>query len=164
MSVTYYIHTQNSDEDNGAPKQSAVEQAPTMTAKEESKPAPVAQTAPPQTTEAEPAPAEPVESTKKAAHKRAPAPPPKPVVIPGSLAIDSTPQGAQVQLDGKSDPSWVTPLTLNNMMPGQHSIIVSKAGYSNDTRPGGEERSCWSEHLRRWPRLGCEDARAGQRG
>jgi serine/threonine protein kinase len=135
IGVTYYVHSQNSDEDNGAPRQSAPEQAPTMSAKQESKPAPVAQTSQ-QTAEAEPAPVEPVETTKaKTTHKRAPAPPPKPVIIPGSLAIDSTPQGAQVQLDGKSDPSWVTPLTLNNMMPGQHSITVIKPGYSTDTRP-----------------------------
>ncbi len=133
IGVTYYVHSQNSDEDNGAPRQSAAEPAPTV--QQESKPAPVAQSAPEQTTEAQTAPAEPAETAKKPAHKRAPAPPPKPVIIPGSLAIDSTPQGAQVQLDGKSDPSWVTPFALNNLMPGQHSITVSKPGYSTDTRP-----------------------------
>jgi hypothetical protein len=56
------------------------------------------------------------------------------VIIPGQLAIDSTPQGAQVQLDGRGDPSWVTPFALTNLQPGQHSITVSKAGYSTDTR------------------------------
>ncbi len=131
IGVTYYVHSQNSDEDNGAPRQSAAEQAPTI--QQEAKP--VAQSAPEQTTEAQPAPAEPAETAKKPAHKRAPAAPPKPVVIPGSLAVDSTPQGAQVQLDGRSDPSWVTPFALNNLMPGQHSITVSKPGYSTDTRP-----------------------------
>ena len=50
------------------------------------------------------------------------------------MAIDSTPQGAQVQLDGKTDPSWVTPFTLSGLNPGQHSVTVSKAGYSTDTR------------------------------
>ncbi len=132
IAVTYYVHSQNSDEDNGAPRQSAVDQAPTV--QQESKPAPVAQSAPEQTTEAQPAPAEPAESVRKTAHKR-PAPPPKPVIIPGSLAVDSTPQGAQVQLDGKSDPSWVTPFAVNNLMPGQHSVTVSKPGYSTDTHP-----------------------------
>jgi hypothetical protein len=47
--------------------------------------------------------------------------------------VDSTPQGAQVQIDGASDPSWVTPFALTNLQPGQHSIMVSKAGYSTDT-------------------------------
>jgi hypothetical protein len=50
------------------------------------------------------------------------------------LAIDSTPQGAQVQVDGKTDASYVTPFALTNMQPGQHTITVSKAGYSTDTR------------------------------
>jgi eukaryotic-like serine/threonine-protein kinase len=56
------------------------------------------------------------------------------VVVPGQMAIDSTPQGAQVQLDGKSDPSWVTPFTLSGLAAGQHSVTVSKPGYSTDTR------------------------------
>ncbi len=55
-------------------------------------------------------------------------------IIPGQLTIDSTPQGAQVQIDGKSDTTWVTPLTLTNIQPGQHSVIVSKTGYSGDSR------------------------------
>jgi serine/threonine protein kinase len=57
-----------------------------------------------------------------------------PVVVPGQMAIDSTPQGAQVQIDGKTDPSWVTPFTLAGLGAGQHSVTVSKAGYSTDTR------------------------------
>ncbi len=55
-------------------------------------------------------------------------------MIPGQLAIDSTPQGAQVQVDGRGDASWVTPFALTNLQPGEHSITVSKAGYSTDTR------------------------------
>jgi hypothetical protein len=50
------------------------------------------------------------------------------------MAIDSTPQGAQVQVDGRTDASYVTPFSLGNLQPGQHSIIVSKAGYSTDSR------------------------------
>ncbi|HZW96520.1 MAG TPA: PEGA domain-containing protein [Candidatus Eremiobacteraceae bacterium] len=56
------------------------------------------------------------------------------VVVPGQMAVDSTPQGAQVQIDGRTDPSWVTPFSLSGLTPGQHSITVSKAGYSTDTR------------------------------
>jgi hypothetical protein len=55
-------------------------------------------------------------------------------VLPGQMVIDSTPQGAQVQLDGKTDPSWVTPFTLSGVDAGQHTIVVSKAGYSSETR------------------------------
>ncbi len=50
------------------------------------------------------------------------------------MAIDSNPQGAQVQIDGRTDPTWVTPFTLSGLAAGQHSITVSKAGYSTDTR------------------------------
>ncbi|MGB0008060.1 MAG: PEGA domain-containing protein [Candidatus Sulfotelmatobacter sp.] len=56
------------------------------------------------------------------------------VVVPGQIAIDSTPQGAQVQLDGKTDPTWVTPFTLSGLNAGQHTVTVSKPGYSSDTR------------------------------
>ena len=56
------------------------------------------------------------------------------VVVPGQMAVDSTPQGAQVQIDGRTDPSWVTPFSLSGLTPGQHSITVSKAGYNTDTR------------------------------
>ncbi len=56
------------------------------------------------------------------------------MVIPGQLAVDSTPQGAQVQVDGQTDPSWVTPFAVTNLQPGSHSVTVSKAGYSTDTR------------------------------
>ena len=67
----------------------------------------------------------------KSAKKKAPA---HIAIVPGQMAVDSTPQGAQVQLDGKMDPSWVTPFTLSGLDPGQHTITVSKAGYSTDTR------------------------------
>ena len=56
------------------------------------------------------------------------------MIIPGQLAVDSTPQGAQVQIDGRTEPSWVTPFAFTNLQPGQHTITVSKPGYSTDTR------------------------------
>ncbi|MGO8984842.1 MAG: PEGA domain-containing protein [Terriglobales bacterium] len=57
-----------------------------------------------------------------------------PVVIPGEALIDSTPQGAGFQVDGQSDPSWVTPFTVTGLSAGKHIISVSKAGYSSDVR------------------------------
>ena len=56
------------------------------------------------------------------------------MVVPGRVAVDSTPQGAQVQIDGKSDPAWVTPYTMAGLAPGQHTVVVAKAGYITDTR------------------------------
>src|SRR6202035_5234118 len=76
-------------------------------------------------------PAEP--AREKNGRKRASAPAAAPVA-PGLMTIDSTPQGAQVQIDGTTDPSWVTPLTLSGLAAGQHSVTFSKPGYSTDTR------------------------------
>jgi hypothetical protein len=59
---------------------------------------------------------------------------PAAVVVSGQMAIDSTPQGAQVQIDGNTDPSWITPLTLSGLAAGRHSVTFSKPGYSSDTR------------------------------
>jgi hypothetical protein len=61
----------------------------------------------------------------------APAPAP---IIPGQAQIDSNPQGAQIQIDGKSDPSWITPFNVTGLSPGQHTVAVSKSGYSAETR------------------------------
>ncbi len=57
-----------------------------------------------------------------------------PVVTAGEALIDSSPQGAQFQVDGKSDPSWVTPFTVASLSPGKHIISVSKSGYSPEIR------------------------------
>jgi len=136
IAVTFYIHGLNSDDDSGAGRPSAVAEAPVQTpASEPPAPRASAATRPPAheaAPEPEVAPV-PVSAKGKNARKKA-APPPAPVIVPGKLAVDSTPQGAQVQLDGRSDPSWVTPFTLPNLQPGQHSVTVSKAGYSSDTR------------------------------
>jgi serine/threonine-protein kinase len=57
-----------------------------------------------------------------------------PSVIPGQIQVDSNPQGAQIQIDGKSDPSWVTPMSLTGMAPGKHVVAASKAGYTAEVR------------------------------
>ena len=140
VGVTIYIHSLNSDDDSGAAR-SAAPAAETSHPAESSQPAPVkavkappAETQPVEAPEHEAAPP-PVASSKSHPARSKKVAAAAPVVIPGQLAIDSTPQGAQVQVDGKSDPSWVTPFALTNLEPGQHSVTVSKAGYSTDTRP-----------------------------
>ncbi len=57
-----------------------------------------------------------------------------PSVIPGQLTINSTPEGAEVRIDGRSDPSWITPFNLPGLAPGQHSVTVARAGYAPETR------------------------------
>src|ERR1700675_4327168 len=59
---------------------------------------------------------------------------PAPVAIPGQALIDSSPRGAQFQVDGKSDPSWVTPFNVAGLGPGKHIISASKSGYSSEIR------------------------------
>jgi eukaryotic-like serine/threonine-protein kinase len=63
--------------------------------------------------------------------KVAPAPS---AIIPGQLTINSTPEGAQVRIDGRTDPSWVTPYNLPGLAPGPHSVSVSKPGYASENR------------------------------
>jgi hypothetical protein len=142
IGVTIYIHGLNSDADAdaGAGRAAAAADAPAQqdASQPEPKkaPAPVHAAPPAESQPAEVAePAAPVERAgaptrgRNAKKKTAVA-----AVIPGQLAVDSTPQGAQVQVDGASDPSYVTPFVLTNLAPGPHSITVSKAGYSTDTR------------------------------
>jgi serine/threonine protein kinase len=75
-----------------------------------------------------------VRQVEKRSSRRAPAPAPAPVVIPGQALIDSTPQGAQFQVDGRSDLLWVTPFTVAGLSPGKHIISVSKSGYTSEVR------------------------------
>jgi len=84
--------------------------------------------------DAEPAPTRAAAAAARGKNARKKPAPVVAVAVPGQMAIDSTPQGAQVQLDGKTDPSWVTPFTLSGLNAGQHTVTVSKPGYSSDTR------------------------------
>ena len=75
-----------------------------------------------------------VEKRSSNGGRRAHAPAPVPVATPGQALIDSSPQGAQFQVDGKSDPSWVTPFNVTALGPGKHIISASKSGYSSEIR------------------------------
>jgi serine/threonine protein kinase len=128
IGIAYHIYHQNSDDDN-----TAVATPPPAAVAEpvrQEPPAPVQ----PAVTEQEPAPAPEVTVTPKYAPPRKTRTPVRPVIIPGELAVNSTPEGAQIQIDGRSDPSWVTPYRVTGLNPGQHSITLSKVGYSSETR------------------------------
>jgi serine/threonine-protein kinase len=145
VALVMHVNTLNSDGDSPRPVATEATPAPAP-AKPASQPVP-AQTQPVPSVAMETAPSTPVaeaqpEPTHMAAgvargrngKKKLAAAPVMAVVAPGQMAIDSTPQGAQVQVDGRSDPSWVTPFTLSGLQAGQHTVAVSKAGYSSDTR------------------------------
>jgi hypothetical protein len=145
IAIVLVLHVNTLNTDGDTPRPVAAEPASQPAASEpaaQPAPAPV-QTAPAQAQPEAQAPAEPVaepeaEPTHVAAaargrnakKKSAPAP----AIVPGQMAIDSTPQGAQVQVDGRTDPSWVTPFALTGLTAGAHTVTVSKAGFSTDTR------------------------------
>ena len=141
IGVTVYIHNQNSD-DGSAPSrvattQTAPQPEPSQPAPQSAPssvpaaaPAPETQTAENTATETETTGAQPVSPVRaRNIHKKE-----APAVVLGQITIDSTPQGALVQFDGNGDATWVTPLALTNLQPGQHSITVSKPGYTSDSR------------------------------
>lgn len=137
VGVTIYIRGLG-DDDAGAPRTSvpaettAQPETPQPAPKTDAAPAPVA--VQPEEVEEPEAPAERAAVTPKSRNTSRKKTPAAAVVIPGQLVVDSTPQGAQVQVDGAGDASWVTPFTLTNLQPGQHSITISKSGYNTDSR------------------------------
>ncbi len=51
----------------------------------------------------------------------------KPAITTGSLAVESLPAGAAVTVNGK--PSGTTPLTINDLSPGEYRVTLSLPGY-----------------------------------
>ncbi len=59
-------------------------------------------------------------------------PAPKPTT--GELYVESTPPGAEVQIDGRTSPKWITPITLPRLKPGTHTVTLSKPGHVSEIR------------------------------
>lgn len=51
----------------------------------------------------------------------------------GQLSLDSTPSGAQIQIDGQSS-GYTTPFNLTGVAAGQHVVTIKKNGYASETR------------------------------
>jgi len=145
VALALYLHVNGLDSEGNSPRPTAGTPATQAAA---NRPAP--QTQPSQADTAAPAdmpelrapkpvedpdttPWVPATETGKNSRKRTSASAAAPVT-PGQVTIDSTPEGAQLQIDGQTDPSWVTPVTLTGLAAGQHSVTFSKPGYSSDTR------------------------------
>jgi hypothetical protein len=133
VAVAMFFHVRSEDDGlTAAPRAVKTESAPA-----ESVPAPVQQAAPapvPVPPITEPQPNLSLRQVPKRTAKTRPTPAPAPVVIPGIALIDSTPQGVQFELDGKSDPSWVTPFSVTGLTPGKHLVSASKSGYGSEVR------------------------------
>ena len=148
IAVFWHSHSQSTDEEGTVPAPVAATQTPAEPAPVPAPPTAQPQAAPAEPVQAapqpEPAPPEPVaveHVTRKGAvgaaksrglnKKKAPT---SPALIPGQIVVDSTPEGAQVQVDGRGDPSWVTPYTIANLAPGQHTLVISKSGFGQESR------------------------------
>lgn len=134
--MTYHFHLQTAADEN-PPAVSAVPSvnnpaanaATTQAASESS-----AQTTPaPEAKETVTVSEKPKSIAKKKA-KAAASVPVAPAVVLGQLNITSTPAGAQIQVDGQSNPAWVTPFDMSALQPGQHTVSISKPGFQSDSR------------------------------
>jgi serine/threonine-protein kinase len=137
--VFYRSMSQGTHEERPVPPPAAAPQK-SQPPVEQAAPAPVTepaqtvtQAAAPAEPEPEPVPVKGAASARgRNAKKRAA--PATVAAVPGQLSIDSTPQGAQLEIDGRADPNWVTPYTLAGLNPGQHTVTVSKSGFTSETR------------------------------
>jgi hypothetical protein len=53
----------------------------------------------------------------------------KPAATVGTLTVDSRPSGAAVTINGQA--SGTTPLTMNDLAPGEYRVVMTMAGYRN---------------------------------
>lgn len=72
-------------------------------------------------------------STARAKAKPAAAPVAAPVAT-GGLSLDSSPQGAEVQIDGRHEAAWTTPFTATGLAVGAHTVSFSKLGHTAASR------------------------------
>src|SRR5579864_8310468 len=135
--MAIHIHGFGFDEDSGSPRAGQQVQSPVPVATSQpasAEPAPEAAESGASPESSEPQPAERPSGSQPSLRARNARKKMAPVVVPGEVTLDSSPQGAQIQVDGYRDPSWITPITLTGLQPGKHSITVSKGNYSDDTR------------------------------
>ena len=63
----------------------------------------------------------------------------------GKLAVSANVNGAKISIDGRTDPNWLTPYTIEDLPAGTHNIRVSMEGYDSSlqsvTVTGGETAS-----------------------
>jgi eukaryotic-like serine/threonine-protein kinase len=135
--IAWHIHSENADDDATPVQTPAVAASapaqPSASATLESSAAnqTTTQVAPEAVTVVPP----PVSVQPKYNNKKKAKPKPAaPTIVPGQLSVASTPAGAQIQIDGQNDATWVTPFNLAGLNPGQHTLTISKPGYAAETR------------------------------
>jgi serine/threonine-protein kinase len=60
--------------------------------------------------------------------------PNKVFIAQSELKLLSQPDNAKVEIDGWSEPNWVTPFTASHLAAGMHTIVFSKSGYLQQTK------------------------------
>jgi serine/threonine-protein kinase len=60
--------------------------------------------------------------------------PNKVFIAQSELKLLSQPDSAKVEIDGWSEPNWVTPFTASHLAAGMHTIVFSKSGYLQQTK------------------------------
>jgi hypothetical protein len=139
VGIAFHIRSENADDDS-APVQSAASASTLPPQPDTATPQASGQTAAPAQRPVQVAPevvtteAAPISVKSKYGKRKDKTPAPAPAIIPGQLTINSTPEGAQVRVDGRMDASWVTPFNLTGLTPGQHTVSVSKPGYGGENR------------------------------
>jgi eukaryotic-like serine/threonine-protein kinase len=140
--IAYHIHSQDSDDDNApAQTQTAAPKAVVPAPVPASPAPPVEQAAAPVQAPAQVTPEAPAEESPAIAeapkanskNKKKAKAPVAPAIIPGRLNVDSSPQGAQIAIDGQNAGA-MTPFNIANLMPGHHTVTISKAGFASETR------------------------------
>jgi serine/threonine-protein kinase len=49
----------------------------------------------------------------------------------GQLMVSANVNGARISVDGRSDPSWLTPHTIPDLPAGTHNVVVAMDGYED---------------------------------
>jgi serine/threonine protein kinase len=131
IAVAIFFHVRSADDDSTAAPRLAKSSQPAVDTQTQP---PTTKPAPPIVIGVDPQPSLSVRQVDKRAAKNNRRQPVAPVVLASQALIDSTPQGAQFQVDGKSNPAWITPFTLAEVSPGKHIISASKTGYGSEIR------------------------------
>jgi len=139
--IAYHIHSGDTDDDSAPqsapaavaqPAPAAPQSAAPASQPAASVPAPAEITPPPPVEETPAVSVTPKVEAKSRGKKRGRATAAAPSIVTGELDVESNPAGALVQVDGKG--MGTTPFSLDQLNPGQHTVTISKPGFSSETR------------------------------
>jgi serine/threonine-protein kinase len=76
----------------------------------------------------------PTKAQKQPAPQKATSSPNQVFIQQSELKLTSQPDRAKVEIDGWSEPNWVTPFTASHLAAGHHILVFSKSGYLQQTQ------------------------------